>query len=64
MPKFDEYCMQSRLGKYHEMYFNKPIVISNLLDTKFLNTRDLKLNELYEKTKKEMVVRVKATFSV
>lgn len=52
-------------SKYPEMYLKVPITISNLLDTKFFDTQDLKLIEIYEKTEKEAaVVRVKATFDV
>lgn len=57
--------MWFHLGKYPEMYLKVPIIISNLLDTDFFDTRDLKLIEIYEKTDKEAtVVSVKATLDV
>lgn len=61
--KFKKYFMWFHLGKYLEMYLKLPIIISNLLDTKFFDMHDLDLIEIYEKIKKKAVVlRVKTNF--
>lgn len=50
------------MGNYLEVYIKLPIIISNLLDTEYFDTVDLKLVEIYEKIDTSAVSRVKATF--
>lgn len=56
--------MWFHLENYPAMYLKVPIIISNLLDTDYFDIQDLKLIEIYEKTKtEEAVIRVWAVFN-
>lgn len=64
-PKFERFCMWFHLGNYPAIYLKVPIIISNLLDTDYFDTQDLKLIEIYEKTKTELaIVHAHACFNV
>lgn len=53
------------MGNFLEMYLRIPITISNLLGTNYFDMHDLKLIEIYDKTKMEVVViQANASFHV